>query len=196
MTLRADGRLRLVAVADTHGRPHPNAIGLIRVQRPDAILHAGDIGDLAVLDALREIAPVFAVRGNIDGRAPDLPDVLDLDVGAPGAPERHEEPALKLLLLHMGVNGPKLRADARRMAERRAAHVVVCGHSHVPFIGRDRGIVVFNPGSIGPRRFALPIVFGVLEFEAGQLKLWHLDCETGARWTPPTSGRYPRVETG
>jgi hypothetical protein len=54
----------------------------------------------------------------------------------------------------------------------------------VPFIGRDRGLLVFNPGSIGPRRFQLPIVFGVLEIEDGQLKMRHVDCETGEVWTP------------
>jgi hypothetical protein len=55
----------------------------------------------------------------------------------------------------------------------------------VPFIGRDRGLSVFNPGSIGPRRFSLPIVFGLLELAAGRLSLQHVDCETGARWMPP-----------
>ena len=74
------------------------------------------------------------------------------------------------------------------MARARGASLVVCGHSHVPFIGRDQGLVVFNPGSIGPRRFHLPIVFGVIDLGPGGVKLRHVDCETGRTWEPP-SGR-------
>jgi predicted phosphodiesterase len=67
--------------------------------------------------------------------------------------------------------------------------MIVCGHSHVPFVGKDRGLTVFNPGSIGPRRFHLPIVFGVLEIAAGKLSLRHVDCETGGAWEPlPITG--------
>ena len=96
----------------------------------------------------------------------------------------HPGSALELLLLHIAVYGPKLRADAARLAVEAGARVVVCGHSHVPFVGRDRGFTVFNPGSIGPRRMHLPIVFGVLEIAAGKLTLEHFDCETGALWSP------------
>jgi predicted phosphodiesterase len=82
------------------------------------------------------------------------------------------------------VYGPKLRADALRLAHAAGAKLVVCGHSHVPFIGRDRGLTVFNPGSIGPRRMHLPIVFGVLRVAEGKLSLRHVDCETGRDWLP------------
>jgi putative phosphoesterase len=176
---RGDGSLRVVVVADTHSRPHPDSARHIAALRPDAILHAGDIGDLQVLDDLGKIAPVVAVRGNIDARAPDLPDVVTIDVESDG------RTALRLLLLHIAVVGPKLRADVARLAAERGASIVVCGHSHVPFIGRDRGLLVLNAGSIGPRRFLLPIVFGVLELSAGGLDLRHVDCETGERWSPP-----------
>jgi predicted phosphodiesterase len=91
---------------------------------------------------------------------------------------------MKLLLMHIVVNGPKIRADAARRAVRMGARLIVCGHSHVPFIGRDRGITVFNPGSIGPRRFQLPIVFGVIEIAGGKLSMRHVDCETGKTWLP------------
>jgi predicted phosphodiesterase len=73
---------------------------------------------------------------------------------------------------------------ARRATSERAG-LVVCGHSHVPFIGRDRGIGMFNPGSIGPRRFQLPIVLGHIEVAANSVKLRHIDCETGQTWLPP-----------
>jgi uncharacterized protein len=172
------GSLRLVAVADTHSHPHPAANALIAALSPDAILHAGDIGDLGVLEALGAIAPVIAVRGNIDERAPDLPDLVTLDVQSGGAS------VLKVLLMHIAVAGPKIRADAARLAIASDARLIVCGHSHVPFVGRDRGLAVFNPGSIGPRRFQLPIVFGVLELAAGKLSFRHVDCETGKDWRP------------
>ena len=175
-----DGRpLKLVMVADTHSRPHERSAALIEAERPDAILHAGDIGDLAVLDGLARIAPLFAIRGNIDTHARDLPDVLTLEV-SDGAGT-----LLKLLLFHIAVYGPKLRGDAARLARELGATLVVCGHSHVPFIGKDRGLSVFNPGSIGPRRFHLPIVFGVLEVDRQRLRMHHVDCETGAVWMPP-----------
>lgn len=176
--LNEPGDLRLVAVADTHSRPHPRAAERIEALSPDAILHAGDIGDLHVLAELAEIAPVFAVRGNIDERAPDLPDSVTIHVRSGG------ETALTLLLMHIAVYGPKIRADAARLAASHGARVIVCGHSHVPFVGRDRGLTVFNPGSIGPRRFTLPIVFGVLEIAAAKLSFRHVDCETGEAWSP------------
>ncbi len=178
LSLRQDGGIRLVVVADTHSRPHPASSRLIEAQRPDAILHAGDIGDLEVLDELARLAPLLAVRGNIDACAPDLPDLMIVDLQSEG------ESLLRLLLLHIAVRGPRLRADAARLAREHAAAVVVCGHSHVPFIGRDGGVTVFNPGSTGPRRFALPIVFGVLEIADRVASMRHVDCETGERWSP------------
>lgn len=178
LSLGPRGELRLAIVADTHSKPHPKAARHIAALAPTAILHAGDIGDLSVLDALGDIAPVIAVRGNIDERANDVPDTVTIDLRAGDAS------AMKLLLLHIAVHGPKIRADAARIAHREGVKLIVCGHSHVPFIGRDRGLTVFNPGSIGPRRMHLPIVFGVLEIAAGKLSLRHVDCETGAEWMP------------
>lgn len=178
VAVREDGSLRLVVVADTHSAPHPSTAKLLRSHAPDAILHAGDIGDLAVLDELEAIAPLFVVRGNIDERARDLPDVLTLDVVA------GEASLLRILLMHIAVNGPKLRADAARLARSRDAALVVCGHSHVPLVARDRGLAVFNPGSVGPRRFGLPIVFGTIEVTPTAVRLAHFDCETGQPWKP------------
>lgn len=178
LALNDRGGLRLAVVADTHSQPHPKAAKWIERLSVDAILHAGDIGDLAVLDGLSKIAPLIAVRGNIDERAPHVPDAVTIDIEAAG------ESVLKLLLMHIAVYGPKLRADAARLAAESGARLVVCGHSHVPFIGRDRGLTLFNPGSIGPRRMHLPIVFGVLEIAGGKLSLRHVQCETGEEWLP------------
>jgi putative phosphoesterase len=168
-----------VAVSDTHSKPHPATEQRVSELRPDAILHGGDIGELEVLDGLARIAPVFAVRGNIDGRTSEVPDLITIDVMDGAKLER------RLLLVHLAVYGPKVRADVARTARREQATLIVCGHSHVPFIGSDRGLLVFNPGSIGPRRFQLPIVLGTIDIEPNELRLAHVDCETGQPWTPP-----------
>jgi putative phosphoesterase len=178
VAVRNDGSLRLAAVADTHSAPHPATVAHLRSQSPDAILHAGDIGDLDVLAELEQIAPVFAVRGNIDVRLPGLADVLTLDVVS------GEVSLLRILLLHIAVDGARLRADVARLARARGASLVVCGHSHVPLIARDGDLSVFNPGSAGPRRFRLPIVFGAIEVTPAAVRLAHFDCETGQAWTP------------
>jgi putative phosphoesterase len=174
-----DGALRLVAVADTHSTPHPAIAERLRALAPAAILHAGDIGELAVLEQLRAHAPLHAVRGNIDTRAHAVPDVLEIDI-VDGDTTR-----LRILMLHVAVYGPRLRADVAKRAREARATLVVCGHSHVPFIGQERGITVFNPGSIGPRRFSLPICFGTIDIDPTRVRLGHVDCETGAAWLPP-----------
>lgn len=179
MPARADGSFHFAVVADTHSKPHPATRQRLSELEPDAILHAGDIGDLSVLDELAAVAPVYAVRGNIDAQVTEVPETLVLELLHGGALK------LRLLLLHIALYGPKLRAEVARLAARERASLVVCGHSHVPFIGRDRGLSVFNPGSIGPRRFQLPIVLGSLEVTATSARLRHIDCETGHTWLPP-----------
>jgi len=173
-----DGALRLAVVADTHSAPHPALAARIADVAPHRILHAGDVGDLAVLRLLSSLAPVTAVRGNIDARATELPDVVH------GAVRDGERVLLKLLLTHIAVDRTRVRADVGRLAQARGAGMVVCGHSHVPFAAHDRGLTVFNPGSVGPRRFKLPIVFGVIEVSPEGVSLRHVDCETGLPWTP------------
>ena len=178
LAARPDGTTHLAVVDDTHSAPHPAAAGHLAQLAPDAILHAGDIGDLAVIDGLRAIAPVFVIRGNIDVRGEDLPDLLTIDVTGGARP-------LRILLVHIGVNGPRLRPEIARLARDERADLVVCGHSHVPFIGLERGVTVFNPGSVGPRRFHLPIVFGTIDVTAAGVRLAHVDAETGRPWLPP-----------
>jgi len=176
---RPDGKFRFAVVADTHSKPHPATAQRIRELDPDVILHAGDIGELDVLDQLAELAPVFAVRGNIDAPTNRVPDIVTLEL------MDGERMKLRLLLLHIAVYGPKLRAEVARLATSERASLVVCGHSHVPFIGRDRGFTLFNPGSIGPRRFQLPIMLGTIDISRESARLTHIDCETGKAWLPP-----------
>jgi putative phosphoesterase len=188
-----DGALTLAVVADTHSQPHAATRARLTAIAPDAILHAGDIGEARVIDELAEIAPVFAVRGNIDTRAA-FPDTLTIDLVAgdrtePRSEGRSEEEGeahrLRIFLTHIAVTGPRLLANVARMARAERASLVVCGHSHVPFIGQERELTVFNPGSIGPRRFHLPIVFGTIAVTPAGVRLAHVDCETGRAWTPP-----------
>lgn len=173
-----DGTLRVGVVADTHSKPNAAGLEHLRALAPHAIVHAGDIGDLSVLAQLESVAPTLAVRGNIDEHAAEIPDLRLIDL-------RDAEGCLtRLYLLHIAVNGPRLRADVARRAHAEDASIVVCGHSHVPFVGRDRDLVVFNPGSLGPRRFQLPILFGMIEVSRAGIELRHVDAATGERWTP------------
>jgi predicted phosphodiesterase len=113
-----------------------------------------------------------------------LPDDLVLDL-VDGDAVR-----LRIFVTHIAVYGPKLRADVARRARAEDASLVVCGHSHVPFIGIDKGsgrsapLTIFNPGSVGPRRFHLPIVFGTIDVSPTGVRLAHFDCETGRAWSP------------
>jgi len=119
------------------------------------------------------------VRGNIDATTPGLADSMDIELRAGG------QRRLEFLLLHIAVFGPKLRAEVLKLASAHAARLVLCGHSHVPFLGKDKGIVMFNPGSIGPRRFNLPITLGLLKVSPSGVSLRHISCETGETWLPP-----------
>jgi hypothetical protein len=139
LTLPVDGdSVRLAAVADTHSHPHAKTVQRLAELAPAAILHGGDIGDRAVLDDLAAIAPVYAVRSKIDTDKRDLPDVLTLDVGA-----------LRILLTHIAVYGPRLRGEIAKLAKADHASLVVCGHSHVPFIGRDQDLCSLANGISG-----------------------------------------------
>ena len=169
--------LRLALISDTHSVAHESAAELIAESSPDLILHAGDIGDTKVLSAFEAIAPTMAVRGNIDGKV--APDVVRVNVLGPGGYE------LRILVTHIALYGPKLRRDARELARKHKAHLLVCGHSHVPFLSQEGETVIFNPGSIGPRRYPLPISFGLMELGPGHTKIRHVDCETGETWMPP-----------
>lgn len=177
--LPAEGPWRVALVADTHSKPHPKIGALLTERQPHLILHGGDIGELGVLRQLEAYAPTIAVRGNIDAHRPDVPEAVTIDC------RRGPDLMLRIFLTHIAVYGPRLRADVRKRALAAKAGLVVCGHSHVPFLARDGALAVFNPGSIGPRRFQLPITFGMLTLEDGRVRLEHVDCETNLKWLPP-----------
>ena len=139
--------MRIGVISDTHSLLRPEAIAALRGS--DRVLHAGDVGDPGILDRLRELAPVTAVRGNVD-RGP----------WAAALPETElvEIEGLSIYLIHdLGQLDLKPEAAGIR--------VVIYGHSHQPKIEEKNGVLFFNPGSAGPRRFHLPVSLGKLEIE-------------------------------
>ncbi len=103
---------RVAVIADTHSEPHPAALELVRATAPHAVLHAGDIGALTVLDTFAAVGRVVAVRGNIDGRRNDLPDAITLHVRRDGAE------LSRWLLVHVGVQGTRLLPSVRPCSTR------------------------------------------------------------------------------
>ncbi len=136
-------------LSDTHGLLRPEAVHALR--GVDHILHAGDVGDATILDTLRAIAPVTAIRGNIDQHGPcaQLP-----------ATEVSEFAGHTLYMLH-DRNSLDLDPAAAGFS------AVLSGHSHKPLIEWRGDVLYFNPGSAGPRRFSLPISLGLLTIYSG-----------------------------
>lgn len=126
-------------ISDTHALLRPEA--LTALAEAEHILHAGDVGDPTILDRLRQIAPVTAIRGNIDTSGPcaDLPpiEIVELDG--------------RLFYMLHSIRDLDIHPKAADVS------VVVSGHSHKPSIEQRDGVLYLNPGSAGPRRFQLPI---------------------------------------
>jgi uncharacterized protein len=135
--------MRIGVISDTHGLLRPEALDALRGS--DRIVHAGDVGDRAILDALRAIAPVTAVRGNVDRGelATLLPATATLDAGG------------VLIYIHHG-------HDSSRGTPPAGARVVISGHTHAPGIEDAGGVLYLNPGSAGQRRFDLPVTVAIL----------------------------------
>ena len=145
--------MRIGVVSDTHGLLRPEiAPALAGVER---ILHLGDVGKSSILKELAKIAPVTAIRGNVDREGPcsELPetDVLLLN-------GRYVYMLHDLNTLHLDPAAGKFGA-------------VLFGHTHVPNFYKRKGVLYFNPGSCGPRRFELPVTVGLLTVnEDGEFK--------------------------
>jgi putative phosphoesterase len=144
-------------ISDTHGLLRPQALAVLRGS--ELIIHAGDVGDPAILAALGEIAPVLAVRGNIDrgAWAKNLParQIVRL--------EEHS-----IYVLH---DVYELDVDPASAG----FHAIIFGHSHRPKIETKDGVLYFNPGSAGPRRFDLPMTVGRLTISDGGLQAEIID---------------------
>ena len=138
-------------ISDTHGLLRPEALAAL--QGSDYIIHAGDIGDPQILDKLVAIAPLTAVRGNVDHGAwtRKIPATNVLEIGE-----------ISIYVLH-NLQELDLKPEAAKFA------VVVYGHSHVPKQEVKNGVLYFNPGSAGPRRFKLPVSVGRMTIEDGRI---------------------------
>jgi hypothetical protein len=134
-------------ISDTHGLLRPEALEALRGAMH--ILHAGDVGDIAILEALRQIAPVTAIRGNIDTRGPtaQLPPTETIELDG------------RLLYMLHSLADLDLKPEAAGIA------VVLYGHSHKPAIEIRNSVLYLNPGSAGPRRFKLPITVAHLHLD-------------------------------
>jgi hypothetical protein len=139
-------------ISDTHGLIRPQAVTALAGS--DLIIHAGDVGKPGVLERLRELAPTFAVRGNIDmgDWAEGLPLTQTIEAGA-----------LRLFVLHEIAQLDLDPASAGFAA-------VLFGHSHRPLIDTRGGILFLNPGSAGPRRFRLPITIARIRVSDRQMR--------------------------
>ena len=139
-------------ISDTHGLLRRDALQALR--ESDYIIHAGDIGDPGILKKLTAIAPVTAIRGNVDRErwARKLPETEVLEVNGTSIYVLHD---LKTL---------DLKPETAGFA------VVISGHTHIPKQETKQNVLYFNPGSAGPKRFRLPITVGKLILEAGKIR--------------------------
>ena len=145
--------MKLGIISDTHGLLRPEVAPALK--GVDRILHVGDVGKISILDELAKIAPVTAIRGNVDTEGPcaKLPETeVVLIENPPG-------PALYLYMLH-DLKTLRLDPAAAKFA------AVLHGHTHVPNFITKKGVLYFNPGSCGPRRFELPVTVGLLTVSA------------------------------
>ena len=151
--------MRIGAVSDTHGLLRPEV--LLRLAGVAHILHAGDVGDISILHRLAEIAPVTAIRGNIDVTGP---------TAALSATDMVEIGGVTIYLVH-SVHDLDIKPEAA------GVQVVVSGHSHKPSLEERNGVLFLNPGSIGPRRFRLPVSMAMLHIEGSAVhaELFTLD---------------------
>jgi uncharacterized protein len=138
-------------ISDTHGRLRPEALEALRGSQ--RIIHAGDIGSPEILETLSAMAPITAVRGNIDkdSWARKLPEIDVLEIAG-----------ISIYVLH---DLAKLDLDPKAAG----FNVVISGHSHISKRETREGVLYFNPGSAGPRRFKLPVTIGKLIVNGGSV---------------------------
>jgi hypothetical protein len=146
--------VKLGIISDTHGLLRPEVLSSLRgpaFSGIDRILHCGDVGKISILDELARIAPVTAIRGNVDREGPcgKLPETDVVLI------ENPPHAGLYLYMLH-DLKTLHLDPAAAKFA------AVLHGHTHVPNYVTKKGVLYFNPGSCGPRRFELPVTIGRL----------------------------------
>ena len=141
---------RVGVISDTHGLFDP-AVG-VHFAGVDHILHAGDIGRPTVIERLKAIAPLTAVSGNVDGfEASGFPREAVISVAG-----------RRIALYHRLYEGGTMTREGQAFIDRAGADICVFGHTHQPAIEQRDGMLLFNPGSAGPKRFKLPRGIGML----------------------------------
>lgn len=154
--------MRIGVISDTHGLFDPMI--LQHFAGVDHILHAGDIGRGDVLAQLRQIAPVTAVSGNVDGfEASGIP-----------AEQLIELAGRRLAVYHRLYESGRLTRDGMDLLARISPAVCVYGHTHQPKAEWRDGVLLFNPGSAGPKRFHLPRALGVLMLDHDTVQWRHI----------------------
>jgi len=150
---------RIGLISDTHGLLRKEAVEALRGS--EVIIHAGDVGKPEILEELRKIAPVVAVRGNVDTEpwAKAWPETAVLEAGAAMIYVLHDVKALDLNPATSGF------------------HIVVSGHSHKPGKTERGGVLYINPGGAGPRRFQLPVMVARLTLERTTFAVEFVDLE-------------------
>ncbi len=151
--------MRIGLISDTHGLLRPEVCEAFA--RVDHILHAGDIGGERILDSLRELAPVTAVPGNVDGASGH--DVVRVTLGD-----------LRILLTHILPRPAEPSPEVLQSLAGEQADVVLFGHSHLPHDEHVGGVWYLNPASAGPRRFDYPVSVAILESRRGKWTAWHV----------------------
>ncbi len=144
-------------ISDTHGLLRPEALAALKGS--DLIIHAGDVGNFAIIEQLRVVAPVVAVRGNVDNGdwASQLPMTANVQAGS--------------ALIYVLHDIQQLDIDPTA-AE---IHIVISGHSHKPGRTERSGVLYLNPGSAGPRRFQLPITVARLDLRQSPWNVEFID---------------------
>jgi putative phosphoesterase len=165
-------------ISDTHGYFDETLTDHFR--HCAEIWHAGDIGDPAVIQRLRQIAPVIAVQGNIDG------PVLRADFPEDQWPERE---GVKFLITHIAGKPPQYTTRVMKLLRARPPHALICGHSHICQVKKDEqnGLLFINPGAAGQQGFHL--MRTALRIEVNSGKIGKLEViELGKRGSIPTPG--------
>jgi uncharacterized protein len=149
---------KIGVISDTHGLLRSKVEE--QLGKSDIIIHAGDIGCIEIIDSLRQIAPVYAVRGNVDKEkwADEFPEIFDLEIFNK-----------KIFVIH-NIRDVNINSE-------NSHDIVISGHSHKPLIKEANGTIFINPGSAGKRRFNLPVSIGQISIVGDNLSAKIIELE-------------------
>jgi uncharacterized protein len=157
--MQGGNTIRVGVISDTHGLLRPEVVEML--EGVEYILHAGDVGDINILHRLAIVAPVTAIKGNIDIKGPcaELSATDLVEIGGKS-----------IYMLHN-------LFDLDIKPEAAGIRVVVSGHTHKPYADEKNDVLYLNPGSIGPRRFRLPVSFAILHISEDDVRVEFVELE-------------------